>query len=45
MGGYFYILLVEDIMEPRPMMDRLEAVFSIVPKAHAIADIGTDHGY
>lgn len=32
-------------MEPRPMMDRLEAVFSIVPKAHAIADIGTDHGY
>ena len=23
-------------MEPRPMMDRLEAVFSIVPKAHAI---------
>ena len=28
-------------MEPRPMMDRLEAVFSIVPKAHAIADIGT----
>ena len=32
-------------MEPRPMMDRLEAVFSIVPKARAIADIGTDHGY
>ena len=28
-------------MEPRPMMDRLEAVFSIVPKAYAIADIGT----
>ena len=32
-------------MEPRPMMDRLEAVFSIVPKAQSIADIGTDHGY
>ncbi len=27
-------------------MDRLEKWFSlIVPKAHAIADIGTDHGY
>ena len=32
-------------MEPRPMMDRLEALFSIVPKAHAIADIGTDPEY
>ena len=38
-------MIVEEVMEPRPMMDRLEAVFSIVPKAHAIADIGTDTGY
>jgi len=27
------------------MMDRLEAVFEIVPSADSIADIGTDHGY
>ena len=32
-------------MKARPMMDRLEAVFDIVPHAEAIADIGTDHGY
>lgn len=32
-------------MKPRTMMARLEAVFNIVPKAFAIADIGTDHGY
>ena len=32
-------------MKARPMMNRLEAVFDIVPKADAIADIGTDHGY
>ena len=32
-------------MKARPMMDRLEAVFDIVPHAESIADIGTDHGY
>lgn len=32
-------------MKARPMMDRLEAVFDIVPNAESIADIGTDHGY
>ena len=32
-------------MKARPMMDRLEAVFDIVPHAEAIADIGADHGY
>lgn len=32
-------------MKPKIMMDRLEAVFSIVPTADSIADIGTDHGY
>ena len=32
-------------MKARPMMDRLEAVFDIVPLAESIADIGTDHGY
>ena len=32
-------------MKARPMMDRLEAVFDIVPHAETIADIGTDHGY
>ena len=32
-------------MKARPMMDRLEAVFDIVPHADVIADIGTDHGY
>ena len=32
-------------MKARPMMDRLEAVFDIVPNVASIADIGTDHGY
>lgn len=32
-------------MKPRAMTSRLEAVFSIVPTADVIADIGTDHGY
>lgn len=32
-------------MKARPMMNRLEAVFDIVPTADVIADIGTDHGY
>ena len=32
-------------MKAKPMMDRLEAVFDIVPNAESIADIGTDHGY
>ncbi|WP_251421451.1 tRNA (adenine(22)-N(1))-methyltransferase [Veillonella agrestimuris] len=32
-------------MKARTMTRRLEAVFSIVPRAAAIADIGTDHGY
>lgn len=32
-------------MKARPMMNRLEAVFDIVPMADTIADIGTDHGY
>ena len=27
------------------MTDRLEAVFTIIPTANAIGDIGTDHGY
>lgn len=32
-------------MKPSSMTHRLEDVFSIIPKAHVIADIGTDHGY
>ena len=32
-------------MKQRKMTDRLEAVFSIIPHAEAIADVGTDHGY
>ncbi len=32
-------------MKIRTMTDRLEAVFTIIPTAHAIGDIGTDHGY
>ena len=31
-------------MKARPMMNRLEAVFDIVPMADTIADIGTDQG-
>ena len=33
------------IMKTKKMTDRLEAVFTIVPTANAIGDIGTDHGY
>lgn len=29
----------------KKMTDRLEAVFTLIPKAEVIADIGTDHGY
>lgn len=32
-------------MIKRTMTDRLEAVFTLIPKAKTIADIGTDHGY
>ena len=32
-------------MTIRRMTDRLEAVFTLIPKAKTIADIGTDHGY
>lgn len=39
------LLVYEVVMKARPMMDRLEAVFDIVPHAESIADIGTDHGY
>ena len=39
------LLVYEVVMKARLMMNRLEAVFDIVPYADAIADIGTDHGY
>lgn len=39
------LLVYEVVMKARAMMDRLEAVFDIVPHAESIADIGTDHGY
>lgn len=29
----------------KKMTDRLEAVFTLIPRAETIADIGTDHGY
>ena len=32
-------------MTMKKMTDRLEAVFTLIPKAEVIADIGTDHGY
>ena len=32
-------------MKARPMMDRLEAVFDIVPHAETIVDIGKGHGF
>lgn len=32
-------------MQIKKMTDRLEAVFTLIPKAQTIADIGTDHGY
>ncbi|WP_251441196.1 tRNA (adenine(22)-N(1))-methyltransferase [Veillonella intestinalis] len=32
-------------MTTKKLTNRLEAVFTLIPKAKAIADIGTDHGY
>lgn len=32
-------------MTIKKMTERLEAVFTLIPKADVIADIGTDHGY
>lgn len=41
-----YIVLYKGVIVTiKKLTNRLEAVFTLIPKAVAIADIGTDHGY